>query len=103
MVGLDPETGEVVSWIDLAGILEPDMRTGNEDVLNGIAYDAQNDRLIVTGKRWPLMFHIDLVPVEPEPTTRYPAQSHSGAGEALVVRASRLREIRYDKKPRGEH
>ncbi len=67
---IDPETGEVVSWIDLAGILEPDMRTGNEDVLNGIAYDAQNDRLIVTGKRWPLMFHIDLVPVEPEPTTR---------------------------------
>jgi glutamine cyclotransferase len=45
--------------------LEPDARTGNEDVLNGIAYDELRDRLLVTGKRWPLVFHIDLVPVDP--------------------------------------
>ena len=34
----------------------------SNDVLNGIAYDAQRDRLFVTGKRWPKLFEITLVP-----------------------------------------
>jgi glutaminyl-peptide cyclotransferase len=59
---IDPATGHVVGWIDLAGLLDvnqlPD--PGN-DVLNGIAYDAQHDRLFVTGKRWPKLFEIKLV------------------------------------------
>jgi glutaminyl-peptide cyclotransferase len=59
---IDPATGHVVGWIDLAGLLDvnqlPD--PGN-DVLNGIAYDAQHDRLFVTGKRWPKLFEIRLV------------------------------------------
>lgn len=62
---IDPESGKVVSWIDLTGLLPADVRTGNEDVLNGIAYDALQDRLFVTGKRWPLLFHIDLAAVAP--------------------------------------
>jgi glutaminyl-peptide cyclotransferase len=33
------------------------------DVLNGIAYDHENDRLFVTGKNWPRLFEIELVPV----------------------------------------
>ena len=66
---IDPETGEVVSWIDLTGLLPESMRTGSEDVLNGIAYDAQNDRLFVTGKLWPALFHIDLVPVAGDPAS----------------------------------
>jgi glutaminyl-peptide cyclotransferase len=61
---IDPESGAVVSWIDLTGLLSPAMRTGGEDVLNGIAYDSANDRLFVTGKLWPLLFQIRLVPVE---------------------------------------
>jgi glutamine cyclotransferase len=32
------------------------------DVLNGIAYDAKGDRLFVTGKLWPRLFEIKLVP-----------------------------------------
>ncbi|MGC1549009.1 MAG: glutaminyl-peptide cyclotransferase [Rhodanobacter sp.] len=59
---IDPATGHVVGWIDLTGLLDisklPD--PGN-DVLNGIAYDAQHDRLFVTGKRWPKLFEIKLV------------------------------------------
>jgi glutaminyl-peptide cyclotransferase len=31
-------------------------------VLNGIAYDAQHDRLFVTGKQWPAVFEIQLTP-----------------------------------------
>jgi glutaminyl-peptide cyclotransferase len=60
---IDPESGEVVAWIDLAGILPPEDRSGREDVLNGIAYDAVEDRLFVTGKLWPLLFWIELTPL----------------------------------------
>jgi glutaminyl-peptide cyclotransferase len=59
---IDPATGKVTGWIDLSGLLPPEDRTGVEDVLNGIAYDAARDRLLVTGKRWPRLFHIRLVP-----------------------------------------
>lgn len=59
---IDPATGHVTGWIDLSGLLDvsrlPD--PGN-DVLNGIAYDEQHDRLFVTGKRWPKLFEISLV------------------------------------------
>jgi len=60
---IDPATGHVIGWIDLTGLFDvgalPD--PGN-DVLNGIAYDAAHDRLFVTGKRWPKLFEITLVP-----------------------------------------
>ena len=57
---IDPNTGEVVGWIDLTGILTRAERTGREDVLNGIAYDAASDRIFVTGKLWPRLFEIRL-------------------------------------------
>ena len=66
---IDPATGRVVGWIDLAGLLNPNERiAGPEgtDVLNGIAYDAKGNRLFVTGKRWPLLFEIRLVRRSPE-------------------------------------
>jgi glutamine cyclotransferase len=59
-----PDTGKVMGWIELAGILSPEDRTEPVDVLNGIAYDAENDRLFVTGKLWPRLFEIELVPLE---------------------------------------
>ena len=58
---IDPQTGRVVGWIDLEGLLKPEDLTQPVDVLNGIAYDAQGDRLFVTGKLWPKLFEIDLV------------------------------------------
>ena len=57
---IDPVTGNVIGWIDLAGILPAIDRDGNEDVLNGIAYDAAKDRVFVTGKKWPKIFEIKL-------------------------------------------
>ena len=62
IVRIDPATGHVKGWIDLTGLLPPEERTGNEDVLNGIAYDAASDRLLVTGKDWPKLFEIRVVP-----------------------------------------
>lgn len=58
---IDPQTGRVTAWIDLAG-LRPQRTTRHPDaVLNGIAYDAENDRLFVTGKLWPSLFQIECV------------------------------------------
>ena len=58
---ISPKTGEVIRWIDLSGLLESEPSDGNA-VLNGIAYDQRNDRLFVTGKLWPKLFEIKLVP-----------------------------------------
>ena len=58
---IDPKTGNVVGWIDCTGLLSPADRNSETDVLNGIAYDAEHDRLFVTGKNWPKLFEIKLV------------------------------------------
>ena len=58
---IDPATGHVVGWIDLSGLLTSVERE-KTDVLNGIAYDAKGDRLFITGKLWPKLFEIKLVP-----------------------------------------
>ncbi len=60
IVRIDPKTGAVTGWIDLTGILPATERTGREDVMNGIAYDAAQDKLYVTGKYWPKLFEIRL-------------------------------------------
>src|ERR1700761_2891821 len=59
---ISPATGKVLGWIDLTGILPDNQRVNNEAVLNGIAYDAQHDRIFVTGKQWPVIFEIKVVP-----------------------------------------
>jgi glutaminyl-peptide cyclotransferase len=61
---IDPATGQVVGWIDLTGLLDTAVVTQQVDVLNGIAYDAATDRLFVTGKLWPQVYEIELIPVE---------------------------------------
>jgi glutaminyl-peptide cyclotransferase len=57
---VDPGDGAVTGWIDLTGLLGPEDRDPPVDVLNGIAYDEEGDRLLVTGKKWPKLFEIDL-------------------------------------------
>jgi glutamine cyclotransferase len=59
---ISPQTGEVTGWIDLAGLLSPVYRLGPEAVLNGIAYDSSQKRIFLTGKLWPSIFEIHLVP-----------------------------------------
>jgi glutaminyl-peptide cyclotransferase len=63
---IDPASGRVTGFINLAGLLsERDSRGSHPDVLNGIAYDAEGDRLFVTGKLWPKLYEIQLVKVGP--------------------------------------
>jgi len=64
IVIIDPNDGSMAGLIDLAGLLDEELYGDEADVLNGIAYDAENDRLFVTGKLWPFLFEIELVPVE---------------------------------------
>jgi len=59
---ISPQTGDVVGWIDLTGLLSPMYRLEPEAVLNGIAYDPIRKRLFVTGKLWPRIFEIKLSP-----------------------------------------
>ena len=62
IVLIDPKSGRVGSVLDLKGVLPREIRTGSEDVLNGIAYDAQQKRIFVSGKFWPRIFEIKVKP-----------------------------------------
>ncbi|HEY9155718.1 MAG TPA: glutaminyl-peptide cyclotransferase [Opitutaceae bacterium] len=62
VVRIDPATGKVIGIIDFSGLLKPTDYGPNTDVLNGIAYDAERDRLFITGKKWPKIFEVRLNP-----------------------------------------
>ncbi len=71
---IDPRTGDVIGWIDLTGLLSRADQAGRTvDVLNGIAYDATEGRIFVTGKLWPVLYQVVPVPAMPAPAT--PARS----------------------------
>lgn len=58
---ISPSTGEVLGWIDASPLFEKvDLADPKEDVLNGIAFDRDADKLYVTGKRWPQVFEISI-------------------------------------------
>jgi glutaminyl-peptide cyclotransferase len=61
---IDPASGRVVGWIDLAGISPEDQDEDKEqeNTLNGIAYDEEGDRIFVTGKYWKKLYEIKLKP-----------------------------------------
>lgn len=63
IVIIDPKTGKIVGEIDLRGLLNSSLtaKSGQEDVLNGIAYDPVNNKIYLTGKLWPRVFEIELV------------------------------------------
>jgi glutamine cyclotransferase len=64
IVRIEPDTGEVIGWIDMEGILAPQVHSESVDVFNGIAYDAANSRLFVTGKFYPKIYEIKLIPAK---------------------------------------
>jgi glutaminyl-peptide cyclotransferase len=61
LVRIDPATGHTTAWIDASGLLSPEEARG-ADVLNGIAYLPGAGRLLITGKYWPKVFEVELVP-----------------------------------------
>jgi glutaminyl-peptide cyclotransferase len=62
VIRIDPATGLVLGAIDFVGILPKGDRASDTDVMNGIAYDAEDDRLFVTGKNWPELFEVKVKP-----------------------------------------
>jgi glutaminyl-peptide cyclotransferase len=60
---ISPITGRVLGWIDLAGLLPLEDHGPHVDVLNGIAHDPAANRIFVTGKHWPKLFEIDVIPI----------------------------------------
>ena len=63
IVRISPETGKVTGWIDLTGINPDPEKLKYPYVLNGIAYDKNKERLLITGKCWPEIYEIELVPL----------------------------------------
>jgi glutamine cyclotransferase len=62
IVIIDPVSGDVTATIDLRGLLPPAEYRKGTDVLNGIARDPADGAIWVTGKRWPWLYRIELVP-----------------------------------------
>ena len=58
-----PDTGQVTGCIDLKGLFTREGPTRPVGVLNGIAYDSEKGRLFVTGKLWPKLFEIKVIPM----------------------------------------
>lgn len=57
---ISPTSGQVLGWLDLSGLKDSGLIFNRDAVLNGIAYDHQNDRLFVTGKLWSDLFEIEV-------------------------------------------
>jgi glutamine cyclotransferase len=60
LVMINPDSGKVTGWVDLSAIVP--QGPANLAELNGIAYDARQGRLFITGKFWPTVFEIKLTP-----------------------------------------
>lgn len=62
IVRIDPNSGKILGWVDFSGISPDDSKRDPENTFNGIAYDAENDRIFVTGKNWKKLFEIKVKP-----------------------------------------
>jgi hypothetical protein len=61
IVKIDPESGHVVGKINLPGLLQAnEVVPYRTNVMNGIAYDSNTKHFLITGKRWPKLFEIQL-------------------------------------------
>jgi glutaminyl-peptide cyclotransferase len=58
---INPETGEILSWLDLTSVMDLLETNQKIDVLNGIAYNPNTDELFISGKLWPKMFMIKII------------------------------------------
>ncbi len=59
---IDASSGKVISYIDCRGILSPELQDSSQDVFNGIAYNPERATFYLTGKYWPKMFEVRVIP-----------------------------------------
>jgi glutamine cyclotransferase len=58
---ISPDDGQIMAWVDLTHVY-PSNQRNKEAVLNGIAYDAESKKIFITGKNWPQLYEIELLP-----------------------------------------
>lgn len=61
---ISPDTGAVTGWLNMSGINPGPAVLKDPFVLNGIAYDEKTGHIFITGKCWPKVYEIELVPPE---------------------------------------
>lgn len=61
IIAFDIETGKVVKRIDCSNAVPQGFENDMDNVLNGIAYDHKNDKIFITGKRWPVLYLVEFV------------------------------------------
>ena len=74
IVMIDPKSGVVTAAINLQGLLPVEERQAGTDVLNGIAWNPDDGSVWVTGKRWPWIYQIELIPPADK---KIPSEKHS--------------------------
>lgn len=57
---IDPKTGKVLAQLDLSALKQKVKLDNSEQVLNGIAWDQNQNAFWITGKQWPKMFLISI-------------------------------------------
>lgn len=60
IVIIDPETGFVEQKLDLTNLVPDTYANAHDNVLNGIAHDKETNKIYVTGKRWPVLYEIEV-------------------------------------------
>lgn len=60
LLAIDPGSGQVVHTVDASSLVPDDFVGNNDLVLNGIAYQPDTDRFWLTGKRWPVLYEVEL-------------------------------------------
>lgn len=58
---INPADGNVEATIDCSGLLPKKLRKPDTDVLNGIAYNADDGKVYLTGKNWPRLYEVRIV------------------------------------------
>lgn len=64
IVIINPADGTVEASIDCTGLLPRNLREPRTDVLNGIAQDPATGKIYLTGKYWPRLYEVRLVPAK---------------------------------------
>jgi len=64
IVMIDSKISDVVGKVFLKNLLPDELKSYKTDFLNGIAFDHQEQRLLVTGKYWPRIYHIELTAIK---------------------------------------
>jgi len=54
-----PDSGQVLGWVDATNLPDP-AKADERNVLNGVAYDKEQGRLFITGKRWPFVYEVQI-------------------------------------------